>query len=211
MPITAEDYEVIVRIVDDRVKEIKITREDFNELHKIVRELAQAQKRTEERVEELAQVQKELAEAQKRTEEEIRRLARGLSYTRKEEGGLTHTIGYTLENQAIRSLPILLKRDFEIEVKEGLKRGFLETKIGEEEVNIFGEGIKDDKKIWIVGEAQSQLSIPHIQKFLRKVTRLEENLPGKKCLVYITHSVRPSVISFAEQHNVKIYHSYELE
>lgn len=68
MAITADDYEVIIKIVDERVKEIKVTREDFNELKNVVSDLAKAQKRTEARLE-------ELAKAQKRTEERVEELA----------------------------------------------------------------------------------------------------------------------------------------
>ena len=41
--ITAELYQVIVSIVEDKVRQIRVTREDFNELRGIVKELAQAQ------------------------------------------------------------------------------------------------------------------------------------------------------------------------
>ena len=36
----------IVKIVDERVREVHVTKEDFSELKSIVKELAEAQKRT---------------------------------------------------------------------------------------------------------------------------------------------------------------------
>jgi len=97
--LSPELYEAILRIVDQRVGEIKVTREDFeklartvselseivsklsgtvSELSVTVRELAEAQKRTEQRIGELTEAQKriqehvsELTEAQKRTEQRI--------------------------------------------------------------------------------------------------------------------------------------------
>jgi hypothetical protein len=102
MSIDAATYEVIVKIVDERIKEIKVTREDFNELKKVVQDLAQAQARTETRVtrvetllEELAQAQaktetrvtrveillEELAKAQKRTEDRVEELAKAQKRT----------------------------------------------------------------------------------------------------------------------------------
>ena len=97
MQISAELYEFVIKVVDDRVREIKVTREDFNALKQVVEELAQAQKRTEQRVEELAQAQKkteerlgrveaavkELAQAQKRTEEELCSLVREHAKTQR--------------------------------------------------------------------------------------------------------------------------------
>ena len=82
MEISRDLYEFIIKIVDDRVRDIRVTREEFDRLSSIVRELAEAQRRTEERVNELAEAQKrteerlnELAEAQKRTEERLNILA----------------------------------------------------------------------------------------------------------------------------------------
>ena len=55
--LTAEMYQAVITIVDERVKEIRVTREDFNALKGAVQELAQAQARTEQQMGELVQVQ----------------------------------------------------------------------------------------------------------------------------------------------------------
>ena len=113
MQISAELYEFVIRVVDDRVREIKVTREDFNALKQVVEELAQAQKKTEQRVEELAQ-------AQKRTEEELCSLVREHAKTREMVAGLSDTVGYGLENQAYKALRRLLERDFDLKIKDRL-------------------------------------------------------------------------------------------
>src|SRR3989304_1815785 len=120
---------------------------DFNELKAIVKdlaksqqELAEAQKRTELRVEELAGAQKELAEAQKRTEKELRELVGEHRKTRTQLGGLSMTVGYTLENQALKALPALLKKDYGLIVKEKLRRKFVTDDKGQRiEINIIGQ------------------------------------------------------------------------
>ncbi|MHA1209521.1 MAG: hypothetical protein ACTSSA_15105, partial [Candidatus Freyarchaeota archaeon] len=85
---TPELYELIIKIVDERVREIRVTREDFDKLTATVNKLAEAQHRTEERLEQLAEAQRrteerltrlesvveQLAEAQRRTEERLTRL-----------------------------------------------------------------------------------------------------------------------------------------
>ncbi len=82
MALTGDLYEAVVKIVDQRVGEIKVTREGFDRLTKTVSELAvtvqelgEAQKRTEfvlsnlgERVSRLDAAVERLADAQKRTE-----------------------------------------------------------------------------------------------------------------------------------------------
>jgi chemotaxis protein histidine kinase CheA len=86
--LTAEMYQAIVTIVDERVKEIRVTREDFNALQGAVQELAQAQARTGQWVHELAQAQArteqrmaELAQAQARTEQRVQELAQAQART----------------------------------------------------------------------------------------------------------------------------------
>ena len=68
---TAELYQAIVALIDERVREIRVTREDFHELREdfhelkeVVHELAEAQVRTEQRLNRLEAVVEELAQAQ---------------------------------------------------------------------------------------------------------------------------------------------------
>jgi predicted nuclease with TOPRIM domain len=58
--ITAELYEALIAVVDERVKEIRVTREDFSELKGIVGELAQSHNELRGAVTELAQSHNEL-------------------------------------------------------------------------------------------------------------------------------------------------------
>jgi hypothetical protein len=107
--LTAEMYQAIVAIVDDRLREVRVTREGFERLEgAIVRlaeaqahtaervgyletrldrvetalvRLAEAQARTEERVGSLEQAIRQLAEAQARTEAQLERLAQAQART----------------------------------------------------------------------------------------------------------------------------------
>jgi DNA repair exonuclease SbcCD ATPase subunit len=121
LALSGELYEAVIRIVDQRVGEIKVAREDFDRLTKtvsqlsgIVSELAEVQKRTESTistltekvirlegaVETLAEAQKqteervnELAEAQKRTEERVSELAEAQRRTEDVVGRLAVAVG----------------------------------------------------------------------------------------------------------------------
>ena len=53
----------------------------------------------------------ELAEAQKRTEEELRKLISEHRKTREQLGGLSHTVGYILEDRSYVALPHLLSKE----------------------------------------------------------------------------------------------------
>jgi len=204
--ITAEVYRAIITIVDERVKEIRVTREDFDSLKAVVRELAEAQKRTEARVE-------ELAEAQKKTEEILQGVIKEQKSMRKEIGGLSATIGYTLENRAISRLPEILESDHGIHI-ELMDRRFIEYPDGkEEEVNIYGEGKINGERVYVIGESKSQLGRKDVDKFKRRVERLGKNLGARIIPVIITHMVRPRIERYALQtiEGLLIYKSFQLE
>ncbi|MEQ8192173.1 MAG: hypothetical protein ABRQ39_29685 [Candidatus Eremiobacterota bacterium] len=185
-----------------------------------VKELAEAQKRTEikmeklsGKVEELVEVQKkseivarELAEAQRKTEDKMEK-------TRQEVGGMPHSIGFSLENQAFKYLPSVLKRDKDIEVKGRLIRKYYVYFDGtEEQIDVYGEGInKDGNKIYIIGEGKSQLGKKDIIKFLKKIERLKKEIREEIFPLMLTHIVTPEVERFLEEKHVSCYFSYEFE
>jgi hypothetical protein len=181
-------------------------------------ELAQAQSRTEQRMEELAQAQsrteqrmEELAQAQSRTEVVIQELTEGLIDVRKQLGGLAMTVGYRLEDEAYKALPALLQRDHHIEVQGRLKRGYVTDAQGRVlEVNILGDGWQNEQPIKIIGESKSQLSIPNIDRFIRRhVTPLQQVFP-KVFPVLITYMVSsPEVDAYAEEQGIALYYSYD--
>jgi len=186
---------------------------DFNELKAIVKDLAEAQKRTELKVEELAEAQKELAEAQKRTEIELRELVGEHRKTRTQLGGLSMTVGYTLENQAFKALPALLKKDYGLTVKEKLRRKFVTDNKGHPiEINIIGEAAQNGQTSVIVGEAKSQLSKNDVDAFvIKKLNRLK-GIYDRIFPVLITHMIsQPDVEEYAKGKGMIVYYSYDLE
>jgi len=234
MELTKELYEAIITIIDDRVKDIKVTREEFDKLRKSVEELAEAQKKTEERltrleevVEELAEAQKKteervlrleeaverLTEAQMRTEEEIRKLTIGLKETREIVAGLSDTVGYGLEDRAMKYLPELLKNRFNINLKTPLIRKYVTYNGEEEELNIYGKGEKDGKDIDIIGEAKSRPSKKDVEKFLKKINRLEKMkiISDSKFLLIVGYTIRPEVELYARKNNIEVIWSYEVQ
>jgi predicted nuclease with TOPRIM domain len=83
--LTAEMYQAIVAIIDDRLREVRVTREGFERLEGAIARLAEAQTRTEARVgrletrmDRVEAALERLAEAQARTEERVGRLEAAL-------------------------------------------------------------------------------------------------------------------------------------
>ena len=232
--VTREEYDQLRSLVMQLLKAQVRTEEKLAELAEAqkrtearVEELAEAQKRTDERldslalrVEELAEAQKrtearveELAEAQKKTEEILQGVIKEQKNMKKEIGGLSATIGYTLENRAISKLPKILEKDFGIHI-DLMDRRFIEYPDGqEEEINIYGEGRSNGDLIYIIGESKSQLGKKDVDKFFKRLGRLSTFFRGKIIPVLVTHLVRPKVERYAigKIQGLLIYKSFQLE
>ncbi len=145
-------------------------------------------------------------------EERLIKVEEGLKLTRKEVGGLAHTVGYSLEDRAYKSLPKLLKKDFDIDIEGKLIRTYLE--LGKEkfiEVNIFGKGSQKDKQVVIIGEGKSQLKKTDVDKFLKTIEMIKGFFADKIIPIMITYQTLPQVDRYAEEKGVKIYYSYDFD
>ncbi|SFM63181.1 hypothetical protein [Thermodesulforhabdus norvegica] len=214
---------------EQRVEELaeaqRRTDERLNSLALKVEELAEAQKRTEQRVEELAEAQRrtderlnalavrveELAEAQKRTEMELRALASEHRKTREQLGGLAITVGYRLEDEAFRSLPRLLERDYQIVVEGRLRRQFVRDKSGKYvEVNIIGEGRRGEEKVTIIGEGKSQLSRKDVDRFIQRRLKRLEGVFENIFPVLVTYMIsEPEVEEYVKARGLALYYSFD--
>jgi len=215
LEITVQELAEAQKKAEERLTRLEVTVQELIEAQKKteqrVNELAEAQKKAEERLTRLEITVQELIEAQKKTEQAIQRLTQEQVKIKEELGGLSHTVGYRLEDEAMKSLPKLLKQDFGVEVVGRLKRDFIEiSKNNYIEVNIFGEGRKNGKEYVIVGEAKSQLKKRGLDDFLKKVEKLKRHIGKEPILLYVTYISHPQIRKYAEEKNIKIYHSYEL-
>lgn len=190
----------------------KRTEENFQRVWDAIGALAEAQRRTEERLGTFEERLEALAEAQRRTEEELRKLVEEHRETRRQLGGLAQAFGYTLENESYRALPRLLRRDHGIILKDRLKRGYLTDADGREvEVNIYGEGELDGKKVMVIGECKSQLSKNDIDRFIRRKLEGLRGVVGAEIFpVLVTHMISSSdVEEYAKKKELALYYSYD--
>ncbi len=183
----------------------------INELTQRVNQLAEAQKKTEDRLNQLTDKVNQLAQAQVRTENELAKLIMEHKKTREQIGGLSHSIGYLLEDRAYKGLPEILKRRFGIDIIEPLKRDYI--KVGKNkylEVNILGKGKKDGKEIFVIGECKTQLKKKDVDKFLKLMERVDNYYNGEKFPVIITYQASPPVEEYLKNKGLNLIYSYEL-
>lgn len=166
---------------------------------------------TKKEFKELTDVVKELAEAQKRTEQVLYQLIEEHKDTKKQLGGLSDTVGYTLENAAYKALPELLKRDFGIIIKERLKREYVRDKDGKYiQINIIAPASRNSQDIMIIGESKSQLSKNKIDDFIRKKLNRLKGVFNEIIPILITHMTSEvDTEEYAKQNNIILYYSYD--
>ena len=234
-----EDQVAILAEVLDEQRTGLATSVDMQDLKDAVKRLAIAQARTEERLERVEVAIEKLTAAQARTEKRMDRLEERLERveaaiekltaaqiqtgqtlnnligahreTRRQLGGLSMTVGYTLENAAYRALPALLKADYGIEVQGQLIRTYIKDNRGRSlEVNIYGKGRENGREVVILGESKSQLSANNIDRFINR--RLKPLRPQFENVlpVLITHMISSEpVAAYAKEHGIALYYSYQ--
>lgn len=173
-------------------------------LEGVVEELTEAQKRTEQRLE-------ELAKAQTRTERALQKLAQEHVETRRQLGGISMTVGYTLENEAFKALPELLQRDFGVIVRGRPKREYVTDSKGKSiEVNIIAKATREGKEVVIVGESKSQLSKNDVDHFVRRKLNRLAGVYRELFPVLITHmTTAPDVGEYVKEKGIALYYSYD--
>ncbi|MDW8321419.1 MAG: hypothetical protein RMM08_08650 [Armatimonadota bacterium] len=196
---------------DERFRELREEQQrmyaEFQEYRKQTderfRELVEAQRRTEEHIARLEDQIARLVEVQRHMQEEIRDIRRQL-------GGLSQTVGYTLENEAMKHLPTLLQ-EAGIRVEGRLRRQYVRDSQGEYlEVNIFGSGYRDGEQVTLVGESKSQLSKNDVDRFLRRtVSALQGVYPNIVPLLVAHFTSEPDAEEYARAQGVLVYYSYE--
>ncbi len=196
--VTKAEFEELRLIVFELSRSLRETNE-------IVRELVEAQKRTEQRVE-------ELAEAQKRTEKEVKELALAIRETRQLVGNLSDTVGYGLEDRAMKTLPQLLKERYGIEVQGKLIRKYVKYNGKFDEIDIWGKGIRDNKEIDIIGEAKARLSKTDVDDILKMLKRLSnKGLVGdERFLFFVTYTARPEAEQYSLSMGVEVIWSFDV-
>ena len=207
---TEERLDSLSKRVEELAEAHKKLEQRVDALTQRVEELAEAQRKTEERLNSLAKKVEELTEAVKQMQMEMRKLALDLKKTREDLGYLSHTVGYLLEDRAYEGLPLLLKRDFGIQVHE-LKRDYVEVAPNTYvELNVVGKGEKEGTPVWILGECKSQLKKRDVDDFLKNVSKVKGHFSGEKVMVAITYQTSPMVKRYAEELGIRLYYSYEL-
>ncbi|MDZ7263366.1 MAG: hypothetical protein ONB16_02195, partial [candidate division KSB1 bacterium] len=191
-----------------------------------VEELAAAQARTEQKVMELAVAQArteqkvmELAAAQARTEEKVEMLAEAQLQTEKQlknlaqqVGGLSDKLGGSLEDLSYDVLPACLEKYYQIEV-DPLGRESFRVNGREIEVNVFGKGLEKatGKKLVIIGEVKTNITLKEVKDFIRVLKLLQKSFNEEIFPLLFGFRIRLDARELAKASNIRMFVSYGKE
>lgn len=180
-----------MRSVEDRIDRLEVA----------LARLAEAQAHTEERVGRLEAAILRLAEAQARTEVALQNLAQAV-------GRLSDTIGYGLEDIARVILPGYLERHLGIRVGE-LERRFVGPEGQEIEVNLYGEGEENGRRVVVLGEAKSRIYRREVEQFDHAIQPVADVLKEKVVKVMVGYLIHPSASRLAAEKEILLVASYQ--
>jgi seryl-tRNA synthetase len=174
MAISPEVYDTIIKIVDQRMGELKVTHEDFSALRESVRDLVEAQRRTEESVRSLAEAQRRtderldgltqqmqaLAEAQRRTDERLDGLTQQMQALAEAQRRTDESMKALAEAQ--KGLAAAMQELALAQVRTDKSLQQLEIQVGKLSDSI-GFGLEDVAKLMLPDYLSRRFGIPIIE------------------------------------------------
>ena len=176
-------------------------------------ELAEAQKRTEQRVDALTVKMEELAEAQKKTELVVQQLLYDMNMVKKQLGGLSHAVGYGIEDKVIPFMESFIEKEYGF-VPQEVERKFIKyDQKNKDEINIFVKGLKNDVTMIVVGECKSQPGKSDIDDFNKMLHRLQSHFKQDISGFIVGYSFDPEVEDYLITHypHIRYYKTYQIE
>ena len=183
-----------------------VTKVEFNRLERIMEELAEAQKRTEARVE-------ELAEAQKKTEETVRQLVIDMADVKKQLGGLSMAVGYDIEDKYMPFMKKFALNQYNAVINKVERKNVKYANGAYDEVNLYLEGERNGKKIYIIGESKAQPGKKDVDKFDLMLKRLQKHFNAEVKGFILGYIYAPEVEDYLIENypHIDFFKTYQIE
>ncbi len=172
--------------------------------------LAQAQERTEKRMDGLTHRMDELAQAQTKTEASLQKLTVRVDKLTDEVGGLSHTVGYGLEDKSYPALEKRLKRDFGLNVERLYRKNLVYSANNFDEINIYGEAQTNGKTVYVIGESKAQFGPKDVTRFTKLLERAKAYLGKNIFPLALAYHFHPQAEEKLKQKNITYFWSHDL-
>ena len=194
------------------IKAFELFKEDIAETVKRS-DFERFERATEENFRKVWESIHELAEAQKRTEEELKTLTEEHRKTREMVGGLSDTVGYTLEDRIFPYMDVFASMEYGIKVEVLDRRNIVYPDGKFDEVNIYIEGRRNGEKIYLIGECKARPGKRDIVKFSDRLKRIQRHLSGKVEAFLVGFYYSPDIERYLKEKHpeIKAMKSFEFE
>ena len=209
MSITPELYEFIVKVVEEKVREIRVTREEFDKLRAAVEENTRAIAQLREAVDRLAEAQAKSEERLTRLEKAVDRLVSAVGDLRMQVGRLSEVVGFSLEDIAKALVPYWLKEVHGVTLEGDLRREFFVLEDKEVEADLYATGFKEGRVVDVVGETKSRIYGGDVLKFHREVVEPLRKQGREVVAIMVGFVVHPSARKEAEERGIMVIAAYE--
>ncbi|MEM4567892.1 MAG: hypothetical protein QXM48_06195 [Sulfolobales archaeon] len=169
--------------------------------------LAELHAKLEERVDKLAEKVDRLAELHAKLEERVDKLAIAVENLSREVGRLSETVGFGLEDIARVVVPGYIFRHENISI-DGLERRFFVVDGEEVEVNLYGVGVREGRRIVIVGECKSRIYGRDVEEFHKVCEKVRKVVKDELYAFMFGYLIHPSAEDMAKKVGIKVIASY---
>ena len=104
----------------------------------------------------------------------------------------------------------VIKKELNIDVDRLYRKNIVYSADKFDEINIYGEGVIDGEKIYIIGECKAQFGPKDINKYLNLLKRIEKHLAHKVIPMTVAYQYHPLAEQKLQEEKIRYYWSYEL-
>jgi len=188
--------------------------ENQNKLWEEVKSLRENQEKLWEEIKSLREGQNKLWEGQNKLWEEVRslrettnKLIESIHELSRAVNRLSDIVGFGLEDIARVVVPGWLYRHENILIEDLEGRFFFVDGL-EVEVNLYGEGVREGKKVVILGEAKSRIFRSDVEKFYENVERLRKVIKDDIYPLMFAFYIHPTAQEEAKTRKITLIASY---
>ena len=140
-------------------------------------------------------------------------LSRGLKETREMVGGLSDTVGYSLEDRIFPYLKEFARREYGIKVDVLDRRNIIYPDGKFDEINIYAEGKRNGKKAYLVGECKARPGKREIKKFAQSLERIESHFGSEVEAFLVGYYFSPQIERYLKEKypRIRVMKSFEFE
>jgi len=189
-------------------EEVRSLREGQEKLWEGQNKLWEGQNKLWEEVRSLREGQNRLEESMARLQDAVALLARTQGELAKQVGALSETIGFGLEDVARVVVPGWLQRHEGIVMAEEFTRKWITVDGEEIEVNLYGEGEKDGRKLVIIGEAKSRIYKREVEAFDAWAEKIAATIGQETYKFMFGYLIHPTAEEEGRKRKIKLIASY---